>query len=155
MGLQPTVAVVIPAYNEGPTIVETLSACAAVEYPADKLDIVCVNDGSTDDTWALTCFRTVEQAGYRSGPVHRPPHKLRQANCAFTRRVLRRLALEILVFVDSDSAPAADGCPAASSKYSQTPTVGRGSRASRTCVTPDATCSPGCRLLATTSPMTY
>ena len=150
MGLQPTVAIIIPAYNEGPTIVETLSACAAVEYPVDKLDIVCVNDGSTDDTWPHM-LRTVEQAGYRSVRCIDLP-----TNCG--KRTALADGSAPLVLRSSSSLirilplpPMASG---ASSKYSQTRRWAR-SGASRTCVTPDATCSPGCRPLATTSPMTY
>lgn len=47
----PTVSVVIPAYNEGPVIADTLDAALAVEYPTDRLEIVaCYEAASTDDT---------------------------------------------------------------------------------------------------------
>jgi cellulose synthase/poly-beta-1,6-N-acetylglucosamine synthase-like glycosyltransferase len=42
------VTVVVPAYNEGPVIVAAVTSLLALDYPA--LQIVVVNDGSTDDT---------------------------------------------------------------------------------------------------------
>jgi cellulose synthase/poly-beta-1,6-N-acetylglucosamine synthase-like glycosyltransferase len=46
----PGVAIIAPAYNEAPTIVDSVRSLLAVKY-ADK-EIVVVNDGSTDDTFA-------------------------------------------------------------------------------------------------------
>ena len=42
------VTVVVPAYNEGPVIVSAVTSLLALDYPA--LQVVVVNDGSTDDT---------------------------------------------------------------------------------------------------------
>jgi cellulose synthase/poly-beta-1,6-N-acetylglucosamine synthase-like glycosyltransferase len=47
-GLAPPVSVLVPAYNEGPTIVETVRSLLGLRYEA--LEIVVINDGSTDDT---------------------------------------------------------------------------------------------------------
>ena len=45
---RPLVSIVMPAYNEGVTIVESVLALLALNY--GPLEIVVVNDGSTDDT---------------------------------------------------------------------------------------------------------
>lgn len=47
---QPKVSIIIPAYNEAETIVATLNSVLALEYPKNKLEIIVVNDGSTDNT---------------------------------------------------------------------------------------------------------
>lgn len=47
----PTCAVVIPAYNEGRDVMLAIESVLASDYPPDKLDIIAVNDGSSDDTW--------------------------------------------------------------------------------------------------------
>ncbi|MFB6197573.1 MAG: glycosyltransferase family 2 protein, partial [Halobacteriaceae archaeon] len=46
--LMPPVTVVIPAYNEEKTIVETVKSVLQLEYPS--LNVVVVNDGSSDET---------------------------------------------------------------------------------------------------------
>jgi hyaluronan synthase len=50
-GLLPSVTVVIPAYNEGAMVEQALDSVAASDYPREKLEIICIDDGSTDDTW--------------------------------------------------------------------------------------------------------
>ncbi len=46
----PAVTVLIPAHNEEKVISYTLDAMLALDYPADRLDILVINDGSTDRT---------------------------------------------------------------------------------------------------------
>ncbi len=47
----PTCSVIVPAYNEGKHVLQTLRSVAKSDYPADKLQIIAVDDGSIDDTW--------------------------------------------------------------------------------------------------------
>src|SRR5918911_287318 len=51
-GLEPHVAIVMPGFNEQDAIAGSLRSLLALEYPAAKLEIVAVNDGSTDGTLA-------------------------------------------------------------------------------------------------------
>jgi len=46
----PMVSIVVPCYNEEANIVERIENLRASDYPADKLEIVVVSDGSTDGT---------------------------------------------------------------------------------------------------------
>jgi len=46
----PQVSILIPAHNEEIVIEKTLSAMRALEYPRTKLEIIVINDRSTDDT---------------------------------------------------------------------------------------------------------
>src|SRR5438045_6934102 len=48
----PSVTVVIPAYNEGALVRQSILSAARSNYPSDKLQIVVVDDGSSDDTWS-------------------------------------------------------------------------------------------------------
>lgn len=49
---EPTVTVLVPCMNEGGVIRQTIERIFAAGYPNDRLEVVCVNDGSTDDTLA-------------------------------------------------------------------------------------------------------
>ncbi|MDP2665828.1 MAG: glycosyltransferase [bacterium] len=48
----PSVAVIVPCYNEETTVAGTCESLLALSYPADKLNIILVNDGSNDGTAA-------------------------------------------------------------------------------------------------------
>lgn len=47
----PTVSVIIPAFNEGPMVEKSIRSVARSDYPADRLEIIVVDDGSRDDTF--------------------------------------------------------------------------------------------------------
>jgi len=49
----PTVAMIVPCYNEEKTLAQTINSLLALEYPKDKLQIVIVDDGSRDNTRAI------------------------------------------------------------------------------------------------------
>ncbi|KND47565.1 MAG: biofilm PGA synthesis N-glycosyltransferase PgaC [Parcubacteria bacterium C7867-004] len=49
----PTVALIVPCWNEEKTIDGTVRSLLALDYPKDKLRILLVNDGSTDGTRAV------------------------------------------------------------------------------------------------------
>ncbi len=51
-GYEPTATVLVPCMNEGKVIRQTIERIFAARYPNDKIEVVCVNDGSTDDTLA-------------------------------------------------------------------------------------------------------
>jgi len=46
----PTVTIAIPAFNEEKTISKTLKSVLNLSYPKNKIEIIVVNDGSTDKT---------------------------------------------------------------------------------------------------------
>lgn len=47
----PTCTVIVPAYNEGKQVWDTLMSLANSNYPKDKIQIISIDDGSKDDTW--------------------------------------------------------------------------------------------------------
>jgi cellulose synthase/poly-beta-1,6-N-acetylglucosamine synthase-like glycosyltransferase len=46
----PSVDVVVPCFNESKTIIATINSLLDLNYPKDKLKIMVVDDGSTDDS---------------------------------------------------------------------------------------------------------
>ncbi len=58
----PSVSIIVPCWNEEFTIGGTLHSLLNLDYPQDKLEIIAVDDGSTDGTWAaLQKFTTYPQ----------------------------------------------------------------------------------------------
>ena len=95
---QPTVTVVVPMYNEGAEIRRTLGSLLKLDYPAGKLDIVVVDDCSSDDSYAHACGVAATSGGRLT--VLRNKHNLGK------RRSINRAVMasrsEIIVSVDSD-----------------------------------------------------
>jgi hyaluronan synthase len=49
--LLPTCTIIVPAYNEGKLVWDTLLSLANSDYPEQKMQILAIDDGSKDDTW--------------------------------------------------------------------------------------------------------
>jgi cellulose synthase/poly-beta-1,6-N-acetylglucosamine synthase-like glycosyltransferase len=49
----PRITIVVPAYNEAATIAATLESLLAIEYPADRRQVLVLSDASTDGTDAI------------------------------------------------------------------------------------------------------
>ena len=49
----PFVSVVVPVYNGESTIRECLDSIMALDYPGEKLEVIAVDDGSTDKTMSI------------------------------------------------------------------------------------------------------
>ncbi|HOJ26707.1 MAG TPA: glycosyltransferase [Candidatus Saccharicenans sp.] len=49
----PPVSVIMPAYNEEKWIGRAVESILASDYPQDKLELICINDGSTDSTLSV------------------------------------------------------------------------------------------------------
>jgi len=98
-GLEPRVAIVMPAFNEQDAIARSLRSLLAVDYPAHKLEIVAIDDGSTDAT--LAELRTVEaESAGRLRVIVFPENRGKRAAMAAG---IRSTDAEIVAFVDSDS----------------------------------------------------
>ena len=50
VGYTPSVTVLVPCMNEEAVIRQTIERIFSAGYPQDRLEVVCVNDGSSDDT---------------------------------------------------------------------------------------------------------
>lgn len=98
-GLEPHVAVVVPAFNEEEAVYDSISALLAADYPADRLDVVVVNDGSTDGT-AAEIERAQADSNGRVRAIHFEHNRGKRAAMA---RGIRSTTAEIIAFVDSDS----------------------------------------------------
>jgi biofilm PGA synthesis N-glycosyltransferase PgaC len=62
-GWTPTVSVVVAAHNEAEVIIDKLASVLAADYPPDRLEVLVVDDGSTDGTGDLV--ETADLPGVR------------------------------------------------------------------------------------------
>jgi hyaluronan synthase len=97
-GLEPHVAIVMPALNEEEAIGESLRSLLGADYPEGKLEIVAVNDGSTDGT--LAEMRAVAAETDRVRVIDFPENRGKRAAMAAG---IAATSAEIVAFVDSDS----------------------------------------------------
>lgn len=102
VGYEPTIAVVVPAFNEGVAVARTVHAVMGAGYPREKLEVVLVNDGSEDDT-AEHMRRAA--AHYPEGSVRCIDLPQNVGKRSAMAAGIRASAHEVLVFVDSDSVP--------------------------------------------------
>jgi len=49
--LEPSTTIIVPCFNVENTVVKTIHSLLALNYPKEKLSLIIVDDGSTDNTW--------------------------------------------------------------------------------------------------------
>jgi hyaluronan synthase len=95
----PHLTVIIPAYNEGRMVEQSIDSVAAANYPSDRLEIVVVDDGSKDDTWKYI-RRAADRYPGLVTPVRFPENRGKRAAL---ETGFRQAKGEIVVTIDSDS----------------------------------------------------
>ncbi len=99
----PAVAVFVPCHNEEKVIGHVLDALLAVDYPADRLVVVPVDDRSTDGTGRIVDDYASRHPG-RIRPVHRDPGS-RPGKAAALREVAATVEAPIHLVFDADYLP--------------------------------------------------
>lgn len=92
----PTVTLLIAAYNEAAIIAQKLDNSLALDYPADRLQILVAADGSDDATPDIA-------AGYANRGVVLSHQPARQGKMAAINRVMPQATGEIIVFSDANN----------------------------------------------------
>lgn len=98
----PELTVVVPAYNEGRQVYDTIASIVASAYPRDRLHVVAVDDGSQDDTaqWIERAERDFGATAILCAKNRGKRHALYEG--------FSRAQGEVVVTVDSDSEVQAD-----------------------------------------------
>lgn len=98
MSGQPTVSVVVPVYNDVTALERCLDALAEQDYPAELVEVLVVDNASTDDV----------SAALSAGSRVRLLHEARRGSYAARNTGVREAKGEVLAFTDSDCVPRSD-----------------------------------------------
>lgn len=93
----PVVSAIVAAYNYGDFVAETLDSALAQDYPEDRLEVVCVDDGSTDHTAVV-----LDEYAVRHPGRVRVFHQQNAGYEAATMRALSEARGELLALLDAD-----------------------------------------------------
>jgi poly-beta-1,6-N-acetyl-D-glucosamine synthase len=93
-GFEPPVSLVVAAFNEEDVIKNKIENCLALDYPRDKLKIVFVADGSTDNTPAIIKNYPRIELLYKSE---------RLGKVAAINRAMEGISTEFVIFCDANT----------------------------------------------------
>ncbi|MBU6399198.1 MAG: glycosyltransferase family 2 protein [Verrucomicrobia bacterium] len=99
----PGVSVLIPAHNEAVVLEHTLAAMAALNYPKGRLEVIVINDASTDDTGAIAERWAARDPRLRV--VHLSAAERAGGKSAALNRGLRHARFEAIAVYDADNTP--------------------------------------------------
>lgn len=94
---EPTVTIVVPLFNEGKSIYDTIVSFSKIDYPKEKLSVIVVDDCSTDDSYEWACKAAAQFSNIRVTKNPCNMGKRRGIN-----RAVREATSEIIVSIDSD-----------------------------------------------------
>ena len=95
----PTVTIIVPAYNEGKLVWDTLLSVAASDFPEQKMQLLAIDDGSKDDTWSWM-QEAKKELGERLTILKQPENKGKRHALY---RGFNMGTGEVFVTIDSDS----------------------------------------------------
>ncbi|MDP6946806.1 MAG: glycosyltransferase family 2 protein, partial [Myxococcota bacterium] len=98
----PHLAVVIPAFNEGPMVRRAIDSVLASRYPAERLRVIVVDDGSTDDT-AVHIAAARDGSPARVTALSLPRNQGKRHALYAGLSLARARGVEVVATVDSDS----------------------------------------------------
>lgn len=96
---QPTVSVLLPCYNEGKAVYDTIASISKSDYPKDKFEIIAQDDCSVDDSyeWMLQA-----QRDFRDLRITVQRNHVNSGKARTVCNALGRSSSEIIISIDSD-----------------------------------------------------
>ncbi len=102
----PTVSILIPARNEEIVIKKLIENIQDFKYPREKIEIICLNDGSKDRTGAI--LDRLAALDKRLKIIHIPEEKSGRGKGAVLNRGLLEAANDVIAVYDADNLPERD-----------------------------------------------
>ena len=96
---EPTVSVLMPCYNEGKTVYQTIESIAKSNYPNHKFEVIAQDDCSVDDSyeWIEKAQRDFTNIRIRTGR-----NEVNSGKARSVCNALRHSTAEVIVSIDSD-----------------------------------------------------
>ncbi len=95
----PNCTIIVPAYNEGRFVHDTLISISKSNYPLNKLQLIAIDDGSKDDTWEWMLKAKERLGDFLS--VYQQPQNMGKRYALY--RGFNLAKGDVLVTIDSDS----------------------------------------------------
>jgi cellulose synthase/poly-beta-1,6-N-acetylglucosamine synthase-like glycosyltransferase len=108
--IEPSVSLLVAAYNEDAVIADKLRNSLALDYPADKLEIVVASDGSRDGTTEIVrgFCKSDEASVVAGGRIRLLDYENNRGKMAVLNDAVPELRGDIVAFSDASSMLAAD-----------------------------------------------
>jgi cellulose synthase/poly-beta-1,6-N-acetylglucosamine synthase-like glycosyltransferase len=96
---QPTVSILLPCYNEGRTVYDTVESISKSNYPSDRFEIIARDDYSSDDSfeWLLQA-----QRDFTNIPISVSKNDQNSGKAHTVYAALKSSKAEIILSIDSD-----------------------------------------------------
>lgn len=96
---QPTVSVLMPCFNEGKTVYETIESISKSNYPNDKFEVIAQDDCSVDDSyeWMLKAQRDFTNIQVRVGR-----NTVNSGKARTVCNALHHSTADMIISIDSD-----------------------------------------------------
>ncbi|GIU68872.1 MAG: glucosaminyltransferase [Candidatus Woesearchaeota archaeon] len=98
----PSITIIIPAYNEEENIIKTIKSVESLDYPKDKISLIVVDDGSSDNTFSLSKEYCSKIKGFKDIVVMTQKNK---GKYAAMNNALKIVNTEYFATLDADSFP--------------------------------------------------
>lgn len=103
LGSFPKVSILIPAHNEEVVIEDTIKSMIQLNYPKDKLEVIVINDNSSDLTGAIIDSYSKRYPFIKA--VHTKPPNAGKGKSGALNQGLKHSTGEIIAVYDADNTP--------------------------------------------------
>ena len=118
----PRISLLIPAHNEEVVLNRTLAAMSELDYPRDRLDVLVIDDASTDRTGEIAEWWAERRTHFRV--VHLKGDERRGGKSAALNRGLAVARFENIAVYDADNTPESGALRELAGQLADNPHVG-------------------------------
>ncbi|GLS91289.1 glycosyl transferase [Psychromonas marina] len=120
--LLPTIAIIMPAYNEAQWIAEKIRNLSVLDYPTNRLQIIIGCDGCSDDTYHLACA-TAKEPECEHLDIKVLDFKVNQGKVAVVNALVADVDCELVALSDTSALLSIDSLLIAAQRFND-PTIG-------------------------------